>query len=98
MSAITSLPEKAQQIVKDLLNEYPDLEGAVLLVDYNDKLANADLPACFIEAPSNSLEHVQRAHSLCLHGASSIQATTLKDLSDLYRTTNQEKGETEDDS
>ena len=100
MKAISSLPEEAQKLTKKLLEEYPDLENVVLLVDYNPKLHDAGLPALFVagKETEDMVKQIQQTHSLCLRGASAVNANVLCDLVELYRTIKTEEGETEDDS
>jgi hypothetical protein len=84
-------------MVEQILKTHPDIQGVVLLVDYDPKLQNADLASMFLKAQTNDLSEIQRFHSMCLHGASAVNTQIMGDLRELYRTT-QEEGETEDDS
>ena len=99
MGAITKFPEKAQQLIAELLEEYPDVQAAVLLVDYDPKLKNADLSGVFLKAQNDGFGEIKRFHSMCLHGASAVNARVMGDLVELYRTTTSKtEKETENDS
>ena len=84
-------------MVKQILSDYPDIQGAVLLIDYDPALKNSGLAGCYMMSQKEEFSDMQRFHSMCLHGASAVNAQVMRDCVELYRTT-QTEGETEDDS
>jgi len=99
---ISDFPKEAQALIERLLEDYPDIQAAVLLVEYDPVLKDADLASCFMQSQTEEFEDVKRFHSMCLHGANAVNSKVMCDLAgliELYRTTKEKaEGETEDDS